>query len=132
VFVTGRSGEYGFADYSTIALQAATGKPLWKAIYDGPEGNEDVALAMGVSPDGSTVFVTGESGLTNTAHDYATLAYDAQTGAQLWLDRYGSPEGNDIARALEVSPDGATVFVTGQAGTAGDSDYVTIAYVAGP
>ncbi len=132
VFVTGRSGEYGFADYSTIALQAATGKPLWKAIYDGPQGDEDIALAMGVSPDGSTVFVTGESGLTISPNDYATLAYDTQTGAQLWLDRYGTPEGNDIARALGVSTDGTTIFVTGQAGTAADSDFVTIAYDAGP
>jgi WD40 repeat protein len=129
VFVTGRTGEYGFADYATVAYDAATGRPLWQAGYDGPENDEDVALALGVSPDGSTVYVTGESGLTNSTHDYATAAYDAVTGAELWVDRYnGPPNGDDIARALGVSPDGSALFVTGESGPDGHSDYVTIAY----
>jgi len=42
--------------------------------YDGPGTNFDIALALGVSPDGCTVFVTGESFGTGSSNDYATVA----------------------------------------------------------
>lgn len=49
-----------------------------------------------MSPDGSEVFVTGYSIGNRTSYDYATLAYDASTGDQLWLRRYnGSANGDD-------------------------------------
>jgi hypothetical protein len=76
--VTGRSvGSNGFYDYATVAYDAATGAKVWVKRYDGPahDNDNDSAFALGVSPDGSTVFVTGGSVGSNGYDDYATVAY---------------------------------------------------------
>jgi hypothetical protein len=127
VFVTGQvTGSTGALDYATVAYDAETGAKLWLRSYSRTEA--DVAYALGVSPDGSEVFVTGQSAGSTTAADYATVAYDAATGATLWSRRYTRP-GNDIAYALGVSPDGSKVFVTGSSqGSTSSSDYATVAY----
>lgn len=65
---------------------------------------------------------------------YATVAYDAATGNQLWAARYDDPAtGGDQAFAMGVSPGGGTAYVTaGSAGTDSNSisayDYATVAY----
>jgi len=115
VFVTGWSIVDNDA-YATFALDLSSGRRLWTAMYRGPSGGGDEARAIGVSPDGSRVFVTGESvGQSGTNDDYATIAYDASTGARLWVARYnyGPAYNFDFANSLTVSPDGARVFVTG-------------------
>jgi outer membrane protein assembly factor BamB len=73
------------------------------------------AHALGISPDGATVFVTGDG--------YYTFEYDATTGAQLWMasHNYGS------ATALGLSPDGA-VHVTGYSWSGKSEDYDSVAY----
>jgi DNA-binding beta-propeller fold protein YncE len=83
---------------------------------------------VAVSPDGSEVFVTGTT--TYNVHDrYATVAYDASSGATLWVRTFLGSGGYSQARAVAVSPDGSTVFVSGTSyGKATDQDYVTIAY----
>jgi hypothetical protein len=59
------------------------------------------------------VFVTGWSSRSNGRFDYATLAYDLATGAQVWEERYNGPvNGDDFAKSLGVSPDGLKVFVS--------------------
>jgi hypothetical protein len=77
VFVTGSSGATTAADYATIAYDAATGALLWARGYDGPGDSRDTAESEAVSPDGSTVFVTGSSLGSTNQFDYATLAYEA-------------------------------------------------------
>ena len=91
-------------DFGTIAYDTATGAQLWVARYDGPAGFWDVPYAMGVAsvrqPDGSRqeqLFVAGRSNgasSDNSAADFATVVYDALTGAQLWVGRYDGP-GHD-------------------------------------
>jgi WD40 repeat protein len=128
VFVTGRSDGSGSGefDYATVAYDAATGARLWVRRYAGP--GDDSANALGVSPDGSKVFVTGQSERSTSGADYATVAYDASTGAKLWVRRY-TRSGFDVANALGVSPDGSEVFVTGQSdGSTSGADYATVAY----
>ena len=59
-----------------------------------------------------------------TNDDYATIAYDAATGADLWVNRYTAP--NSFAYSIAVSPDGSKVFATGRS----KGDYITVAYAA--
>lgn len=131
VYVAGWSGSNS-EDYVTLAYDAATGAPLWTAVYDGPAAGRDEITDMTLSPDGSQVLVTGFSD-EGDSMAYATLAYDATTGDQLWLARHDGP-GHDVANALAVSPDGAIVVVTGggplggEGSSASYDDVVTIAY----
>jgi len=131
VFVTGYSAESpGFEDYVTVAYEASTGARLWVRRYDGRGNGADVAQALGVSKDGSAVFVTGGSVDSTSLGDYATIAYDAATGATVWVRRYKGPaNNNDEAYALAVSPSGGALYVTGVSiGSSGSSDYATVAY----
>src|SRR5439155_201224 len=108
----------------------STGGLLWVRRYNGPANGDDAALALGVSPGGSKVFVTGYSTGSTSSYDYATVAYNASTGARLWVKRYNGPaNGADAAFALGVSPDGSKVFVTGYSnGSTSSFDYATVAH----
>ncbi len=130
VFVTGESfGNGSREDYATIAYNPATGAQLWVQRYNGPGNNTDTARSVAVSPRGDRVFVTGSSYGSGSSFDYATVAYNAATGAQLWVKRYNGPaNGIDGATAVRVSPNGGTVFVTGASTGPNDYDYATIAY----
>src|SRR3954468_16514900 len=99
---------------------AAGGDQAWLSRYDGPGLNEDVAHSVAVSPDGKRTFVSGTSqGAPGKGQDYATVAYDSATGAQLWVARYDFRAGSagvDREVAMTVSQDGTRVFVTGESG----------------
>ncbi len=111
---------------------AAPGATLWVQRYNGLSAGTDFASDGAVSPDGSTVFVTGAYMKTSEDHDIATIAYDASDGTQKWIQRYAGPAGGyDVGTTVLVSPDGSTVFVTGSdTGLSFDDDYVTVAYSA--
>jgi outer membrane protein assembly factor BamB len=131
VFVTGASrGATSGWDYATVAYNAATGGRRWVSRYNGPRNADDGAVSVAAGPGGRSVFVTGTSGTATSGPDYATLAYNAATGARRWASRYNGPQnGNDFASSLAVSPGGSAVFVTGTTAVATSSpDYATIAY----
>lgn len=135
VFVAGGSRDAnGRLRYVTVAFDSATGARLWKAVYHGPGARDDRPHAIAVSPDGSMVFVTGQSSNstnpTALSNAYATVAYAAADGTPLWVARYSA--GTDAAaNAVATSPDGSRVYVTGaSAGPAGRYSYATIAYSA--
>jgi DNA-binding beta-propeller fold protein YncE len=135
VFVTGCvSNAYGdpicagLPDYATVAYDAETGVQAWATTYDGPVGGQDIAHAIGVSPDGARVYVTGNSDQLATT-DYVTIAYDSATGDQAWLSAYDGPTNRlDYACCLAVSGDGRRVVVTGWSGGFGTTNWATIAY----
>jgi hypothetical protein len=134
VYVTGASdlAHSDTGDYATVAYNAATGAQQWASLYAGPADDRDQANAVAVSPDGSRVYVTGLSVAPTSGAleaDYATISYNATTGAQLWLRRYhGAGTGYDIAAAIAASPAGK-VLVTGSSwGATSKQDYATIAY----
>jgi DNA-binding beta-propeller fold protein YncE len=135
VFITGAMPGHGSPfGYTTVGYDSKTGRQLWARRFNGPGKSVDLPAGIAVSPDGRIVFVTGKSGHAFGVDDYATIAYRASTGRRLWLRRYHAPAGSAVAKALVVSPDGKTVFVTGSGGgrntTAAFSGgkYTTIAY----
>jgi DNA-binding beta-propeller fold protein YncE len=128
VYVAG--DDDSFASYITEALDADSGARLWSNSYPGEKTT--IAHALAVSPDGSRVFVTGEHTHQGQNGDYATVAYDAVSGLQMWASRYEGPAGGDD-EALDVatSPDGQAVFVSGQSwGGFTGYDFATVAYEA--
>ena len=116
----------------TVASGSATGVQRWASRYNDPARGDDYAFDLAVSPDGTRVFVTGQSaGANGSFADFATVAYDALTGEELWVMRFGYPGlGWEVAHAIGVSPDSLTVFVTGCSGDefCDNADFVTIAY----
>ena len=99
VIVTGaRVGETSL-DYLTTALDAGNGEELWATPYDGPGGGDDVAEAVALDASGATAWVTGRSGdADDGGRDFATMAYETNGGAPLWIARYDGPvEGDDAA-----------------------------------
>lgn len=72
---------------TTARATGSTRRPLsaggLQRLYNGPADNTDDANAIAVSPDASMVLVTGASIATCGASAYATVAYDASTGAEL-------------------------------------------------
>lgn len=124
---TTTAADVAFTSASSALVTAGTasdpGDELWVDRFD--EG-WDSASSIGVSPDGDTVYVTGASGTLNFRH-YLTIAYDAMTGARLWVARYGEPpRDRNLATSLGVSPDGTKVYVTG--GVLLENSYGTVAY----
>ena len=111
-------------DYLTVALDASTGSTLWAKPYASQGDGADNATSVATSPDGSAVYVTGYGSDPVTDDDYATIAYDASAGGELWVNRYTAPES--FAYSIAVSPDGSKVFATGRS----NGDYITVAYAA--
>ena len=114
LYVTGEGGRIAHHDYLTIAYNAVTGATRWFTRYNGRANGNDDAHAVAVAPDGKTVYVTGGSQGRSTGSDYATVAYNATTGAQRWVSRYNGPgNSDDEAGSLAITPDGHTLIVNG-------------------
>ena len=86
-----------------------------------------------MSPDGSSLFVTGPSLTSNgTSASILTIGYDATTGAQIWVRRAADPGGDfGTLPTLALSPDGSDVIVAGSADQAnGQLGYAVTGYAA--
>jgi hypothetical protein len=98
-------------DFMTIAYDATTGEKIWESDFD--SGCHEEAFSLALAPDGTRVFVTGWSAC-NTTSEWITLAYDAATGAKLWIRRYsGDPEGDNEPLTVAASSEGSRVYVAG-------------------
>ena len=110
--------------------------PLWLSQYSHPAGPglPERAQAIGLSPDGSAVYVTGPSHNASTGvQDAVTVAYSSDDGHHLWTHTTPGTAGTHGAypAALAVSPDGTRVFITGQWDVSADfttSRFGTVAY----
>jgi hypothetical protein len=114
-------------DWGTVKYNAS-GVEQWVAIHD--EGGDDFAESVAMDHLGN-VFVTGSisnspPGLEEPDVDYGTIKYNASTGAEIWVAKYGPPPGEDFNewRATDQALDSAgNVYVTGQTG---QQEYGTI------
>jgi outer membrane protein assembly factor BamB len=102
------------AAYATEAYAAVTGDLSWTAHYQGPVADSfTLPQDLAVSPDGARVYVTGFSPAPGGQDQFATVAYDAATGAVAWVGRYGHPTKSSAGYGVAVSPDSSKVYVTG-------------------
>ena len=135
VYVTGDTlflHPTGPDEYATVDYDAATGTQRWQARYHDPHNQPRGATAeeIAVSPDGTRVYVSGESANSSgNGFDYVTAAYSTKTGAELWLTRsIQQARNNDGAvSALATSPDGTKVFVVATTSSKRSSG-LTLAY----
>jgi DNA-binding beta-propeller fold protein YncE len=126
VFMTGSSfgGSTG-PDFATIAVDADTGRRLWVARRD-DHGGEDQPTAIGAGAGRVIVTGTTDNGPQGLQADYATVAYDAESGEALWTKTYN---GGSFETPLDLSMSGTAVYVTGLSrGTSSGYDMATIGY----
>lgn len=131
VFVSGFTfGPTAYRGWGTVAYNASTGAQLWVVHF--VHRTQDIGgLAIATSPDGSQVFVAGITTAKSGAGEMGTAAYDAATGALLWIGNYNPPGFSGIGRSIAVSPDGSKVFTTGGIASSTDDHLnamVTAAY----
>jgi outer membrane protein assembly factor BamB len=114
VFVTGHSADInGQAASTTIAYDGATGARLWRKTLSPGWGN-----GVAIDSAGRSVFITGISG-------FKTVALDASTGVKIWARKLSvSTDGDAFGYDVGVTPDGATVVVSGEESNA----LTTVAY----
>ncbi|HEX5032363.1 MAG TPA: SBBP repeat-containing protein [Candidatus Eisenbacteria bacterium] len=116
VYVTGSSAG-GF--YFLTAKYSAAGNQLWIQTF-ADIGDGDAAADIALDHDGN-VYVTGYSITTGTGLDIVTIKYSPD-GAELWVRRYDSANGEDVPVAIACDASG--LYVTGRSG----GEYTTIKY----
>jgi PQQ-like domain len=101
-----------------IAYDAATGRQRWLRYYTSV--NRAGALAVAVSPDGSTVYVDGVTGAEfPSSYSLVVLAYQAATGTLKWATRYanrytgGAEAVGAFGGPIVLSPGGRDLYVAG-------------------
>jgi len=106
-------------NYWAAVKYDSAGAEQWVARYE-RDFSEPAALALGAS----ALYVTGQTAGSSGEPDYATIAYDIETGDTLWVRcDSGSGAGRDVAVAVAVGPDRG-VWVTGS----GNYDFATVLY----
>jgi outer membrane protein assembly factor BamB len=99
VFVAGGAAK----NPALVAYDATTGAQRWVSRYLvplGAGGTEGVA----VSPDGSVVFLTGSFKEPPAGRKFATVAYNAATGAQLWAQTATAAPLTAASRSARTGP----------------------------
>jgi hypothetical protein len=117
VFVaSGTANGSFFSNSVVLAYNAATGAQLWAG---GGSSRTFAALPrpMVVSPDSSTVYLTGR--MDDHYHkSYVTMALNAATGDVLWSQTATfRPHVGHGLTSIAVSPDGSAVFIGGSSAT---------------
>jgi hypothetical protein len=116
VFVTGiiSSDDGSLTGVATVAFAANTGQELWTSVFQEPALTTTADFT--ISPDGKRLYVPCQISFQDgegVRHNQAvTVAYDAASGALLWLSRYsGNPGERTFAQKVAAHPDGSRVYV---------------------
>jgi hypothetical protein len=127
ILVTGKNAHQPpLPSYGTYKMDIQ-GNYLWTNLY--PMSSYGSSGALGIAVDSNdSVYVTGESTITNTGSDIATIKYDSN-GKQLWLQRYDGPaHENDAGNVIAVDNSG-NVYVAGyETETNGFTSMILIKY----
>lgn len=104
-------------DALVIARNVEDGALVWDESFASPTAGMDRFFDVAVDAAGTRVYAAGQAqdGSTNAwHHDVLVAGLDSATGAPLWVAQldHGMTE---MAKAVAVSPDGATVYVAGSA-----------------
>lgn len=116
VYVTGSSAG-GF--YSMTAKYSAAGDRLWIQSFT-TIGEGDAGVDIALDHEGN-VYVTGYNVETSTGLDIVTIKYSSG-GAELWVRRFDSGNGEDVPAAIACDASG--IYVTGRS----NLGYTTIKY----
>ncbi len=108
-------GPLGLHQAGVAAVDTTTGEKLWSAAVDDIHtGSGDNTVEVEVSPDSSTVFLAGDDCREERACEFTTVAVRATGGhGKQWVSRFDGG-GRGYLADLAMSPDGASVIVTGQ------------------
>jgi outer membrane protein assembly factor BamB len=104
--------------WETLALNPATGAITWRKSEGASTETDSMSAGLGLSPDGSTAYVTG-----STAAGGTTVGYNTATGAQTFT----ATDRLVVWNAISVSSTGSQLFVTGSK-TADENIMTTVAY----
>jgi hypothetical protein len=123
IIVTGHNGYP--SSYGTYKIDT-NGNYVWANLYPMSSNGGGAALAE-VVDSGNNIYITGESTLTNTPYDIATLKL-APNGNQLWVQRYKGPGFGNAGNAIVVDNSG-NVYVAGyETETNGFTSMILIKY----
>jgi len=105
-----------------------TGQRRWLAkLACGPIASDPCWLdAIGLSPDGDTLYLTGRDQTAPDAFTWVTIALDTATASPRWTAR--ASHGVVGVSQLAVSPEGTRIFVSGWVGSSARWGERVIAY----
>lgn len=115
VYTVGESHD-GRADSDAfiLASDATTGRLVWSRRFSGASAERpfDRATSVAISPDGSTIYVTGTRRYDFHGHgDIFLAAFSARSGRKLWAKRVH--KGRAAGTEVEVARSGRAIYVTG-------------------
>ncbi|MCP4290399.1 MAG: T9SS type A sorting domain-containing protein [bacterium] len=115
-------------DFMALKIDGSNGNTIWDSNYNGPPGWYDVAGSICEGPDGS-VIVAGLSDGTGTGWDWATVAFDGESGDQLWFKRMDGPTSQSDEPNHVIASSSGEIFVTGYGyGEGSNKDMITVCY----
>lgn len=116
----------GQSHWVLLAMDTQTGTTQWTARLNWGE-QDAFPWALTVSPDGHRLFATGLARLAEFHTAALTIAYDADSGAEVWRHLGNGPGEHDVNRFVSISPNGQHVYTAGITDSvAGDPDDIDL------
>ncbi|PBQ34030.1 hypothetical protein CNR22_20355 [Sphingobacteriaceae bacterium] len=130
VYVTGKSkNSSGNYDIVTLKLNGSTGVTTWSTAYTG-SGFDDYGVALALSPNGSYLYITGNTFNSSTGWNIVTHALNTGSGTSYWsspIVTNGSANATDRSNAIMMH--GTDVIICGEKTNATTGlDYSVIKY----
>lgn len=129
-----RTGEHVYlagvqaGNYMALKFRAADGGLEWTGSYNGPPGWYDAASGVLEGLDGE-IIVSGYSSGSSTGWDATTVAFDPDSGARLWVERYDAGHSETEETPVMALNAQGNLFVAGYAyGPATYSDMLALNY----